>query len=87
MTEKQGFRVIQCLYQCKSVFNKMSLFIYNTLSGKKEIFSPVDGKRVNMYVCGITPYDESHLGHARCYVIFDVIYRFLKYFIYGYIFF
>jgi len=57
----------------------MVLKIHNTLTGKKEKFSAVDGKRVNIYVCGITPYDESHLGHARCYVIFDVIYRYLKY--------
>ncbi|MDO8734830.1 MAG: cysteine--tRNA ligase, partial [Elusimicrobiota bacterium] len=57
------------------------LKIYNTFSGKKEEFIPVDknGKNVNMYVCGITPYDEVHLGHARCYVVFDVIRRYLKY--------
>ncbi|PKM93015.1 MAG: cysteine--tRNA ligase [Elusimicrobia bacterium HGW-Elusimicrobia-4] len=57
------------------------LKIYNTLSGKKEEFVPVDknGKNVNMYICGITPYDEVHLGHARCYVVFDVIRRYLKY--------
>jgi len=59
----------------------MSLKIHNTLSGKKEEFIPIDknGKIVNMYVCGITPYDEVHLGHARCYVVFDVIRRYLKY--------
>jgi len=57
------------------------LKFYNTLSGKKEEFVPVDktGKNVSMYVCGITPYDEVHLGHARCYVVFDVIRRYLKY--------
>lgn len=57
------------------------LKIYNTLSGKKEEFVPTDknGKTVNIYVCGITPYDEVHLGHARCYVVFDVIRRYLKY--------
>ncbi|HAX61609.1 MAG TPA: cysteine--tRNA ligase [Elusimicrobia bacterium] len=55
--------------------------IYNTLSGKKEEFVPIDknGKNVNMYVCGITSYDEVHLGHARCYVVFDVIRRYLGY--------
>lgn len=53
------------------------LEIYNTLSGKKEAFSPQDGKQVRMYVCGITPYDKSHLGHARTLVSFDVIRRYL----------
>ncbi|PKN01339.1 MAG: cysteine--tRNA ligase [Elusimicrobia bacterium HGW-Elusimicrobia-1] len=52
--------------------------VYNTLSQKKEEFSPLDGKTARMYVCGITPYDSAHLGHARCYVAFDVIKRFLN---------
>ncbi|MFN3967144.1 MAG: class I tRNA ligase family protein, partial [Endomicrobiia bacterium] len=56
-----------------------NLFIYNTLSGKKEEFVPQNPKEVKMYVCGITPYDTMHLGHARCYVIFDVIRRYLEY--------
>ncbi|VVC01494.1 Cysteine--tRNA ligase [uncultured archaeon] len=51
--------------------------IYNTLTGKKEGFAPLRGKDVNMYVCGITPYDRSHLGHARTLVSFDVIRRYL----------
>lgn len=55
------------------------LKIYNTFSKGKEEFVPLKDKTVNMYVCGITPYDEVHLGHARCYVIFDVIRRYLKY--------
>ena len=52
--------------------------IYNTLTRQKEEFQPLDPPRVRMYVCGITPYDETHLGHARAYVIFDVIRRFLE---------
>jgi len=56
-----------------------NLFVYNTLTGKKEKFESADGKNVKMYVCGITPYDSMHLGHARCYVIFDVIRRYLEY--------
>jgi cysteinyl-tRNA synthetase len=52
--------------------------IFNTLSGKKEEFQPF-GDIVTMYVCGITPYDESHLGHAMSYIIFDIIRRYLKY--------
>jgi cysteinyl-tRNA synthetase len=56
----------------------MALFIHNSLSGKKEEFVPIDPKRVGMYVCGITAYDYSHIGHARAYVVFDIIYRYLK---------
>jgi cysteinyl-tRNA synthetase len=54
-----------------------NLKIFNTLSGKKEEFIPVNPPNVNMYVCGITPYDETHMGHARCYVVFDMIRRYL----------
>ncbi len=52
--------------------------VFNTLSGKKEDFSP-QGDEVKMYVCGVTPYDEAHLGHAMSYIIFDVIRRYLQY--------
>jgi cysteinyl-tRNA synthetase len=52
--------------------------VYSTLSGKKEEFSPQDDM-VKVYVCGVTPYDEAHLGHAMSYIIFDVIRRYLKY--------
>jgi cysteinyl-tRNA synthetase len=51
---------------------------HNTLTGKKEPFVPHDPNEVRMYVCGITPYDASHLGHARCYVVFDIFRRTLK---------
>ncbi len=51
---------------------------YNTLSGRKEAFSVPDGK-VGMYVCGITPYAPSHIGHAMMSVVFDVVRRFLEY--------
>lgn len=51
---------------------------YNTLSQKKEIFKPLKGKKVNIFVCGPTVYDFSHLGHARTYIIFDAISKFLK---------
>jgi cysteinyl-tRNA synthetase len=54
------------------------LSIYNTLTRKKEEFVPLHGNTVTMYVCGITPYDEVHLGHARVYVTFDVIRRYLE---------
>jgi cysteinyl-tRNA synthetase len=51
--------------------------INNTLSGKLEEFKPNNKNFVSMYVCGVTPYDEIHLGHARVYVVFDVIKRHL----------
>ncbi|KKP24396.1 MAG: Cysteine-tRNA ligase [candidate division TM6 bacterium GW2011_GWF2_28_16] len=57
----------------------MNLVITNTLTRKKENFIPVKNKTVNMYVCGITPYADSHIGHGRCYVNFDVLYRLLKF--------
>ena len=52
--------------------------LYNTLSGKKEEFVPVTPGRVNMYACGVTVYDYSHIGHARGAVAFDVIQRYFR---------
>ena len=57
----------------------MSLYIYNTLTGSKELFKPIYDGKVLMYVCGVTVYDFSHIGHARSYITFDIIYRYLKY--------
>ena len=57
----------------------MNLKIYNTFTGKKEEFIPIEKDKVKMYVCGPTVYDTSHIGHARSVVIFDVIFRWLKY--------
>lgn len=54
------------------------LTIHNTLSDRQEPFR-ADTNKVNMYVCGITPYDFAHLGHGRCYVTFDVLYRLLRF--------
>ncbi len=56
----------------------MVLKLYNTLSKKKEVFRPRKGKRVNFFVCGPTVYDFSHIGHARTYIIFDVIVKCLR---------
>ncbi|MAQ32184.1 MAG: cysteine--tRNA ligase [Flavobacteriales bacterium] len=55
------------------------LKIYNTLSGKKEIFKPINSQHVKMYVCGPTVYGEGHLGHARPAITFDILFRYLKY--------
>ncbi|GAB4259170.1 MAG: cysteine--tRNA ligase [Deferrisomatales bacterium] len=57
----------------------MSIRIYNTLTGHKEAFEPLVQGRVGMYVCGVTVYDLCHIGHARAAVVFDVVYRYLKY--------
>ncbi len=57
---------------------KVPLNLFNTLSNFAEEFS-VDTNKVTMYVCGITPYDYAHIGHGRCYVTFDVLFRFLKF--------
>lgn len=57
----------------------MSLKIYNVLSRTKEEFKPVEEGRVNMYVCGPTVYDHPHFGHAKNYVGFDVVVRYLRY--------
>ena len=57
----------------------MTLKLYNTLTKQEEEFTPINGKKVNMYVCGVTPYDHCHIGHARCYVAFDIIRRYLEY--------
>ena len=54
----------------------MSLKIYNSLTGKKEEFIPLQEGKVKMYVCGVTVYDRGHIGHARAAVVFDVIFRF-----------
>ncbi len=57
----------------------MSIFIYNSLTRKKEEFIPLNPPQVNIYTCGVTVYDDSHIGHARSLYIFDVFRRYLKY--------
>ncbi|HAW91489.1 MULTISPECIES: cysteine--tRNA ligase [unclassified Arsukibacterium] len=55
------------------------LQIYNTLSRKKEVFNAIEPGKVGLYVCGITIYDYCHVGHARTYVAFDVMNRYLRF--------
>ncbi|MBD2113526.1 MULTISPECIES: cysteine--tRNA ligase [Cyanophyceae] len=55
----------------------MSIVLYNTLTRKKEPFETLEQGRVKMYCCGVTVYDHSHLGHARCYVAWDTVRRYL----------
>ena len=54
------------------------LKLYNTLSQKKEVFKPRKNKKVNLFICGITPYDFAHIGHARTYIVFDMIVKYLR---------
>ncbi|MFA5074656.1 MAG: cysteine--tRNA ligase [Candidatus Babeliales bacterium] len=62
------------------------LKLTNTLDRKKEIFKPIHNNQVKLYACGITPYDYSHLGHARIYINFDILVRLLKFLDYKTIF-
>ncbi len=57
----------------------MNLRVYNTLSGKKEDFQPLEPGKVKMYVCGVTVYDYCHIGHARANIVFDVVFRYLRF--------
>ena len=56
----------------------MSVRLHNTLTGKKEPFEPAEPGHARIYVCGPTVYDYAHLGHARCYVVYDVLVRHLR---------
>jgi cysteinyl-tRNA synthetase len=53
------------------------LVLHNTLTRRKEVFTPLDAKNVRMYVCGPTVYDLAHIGNARPVIVFDVLYRLL----------
>uniref|UniRef100_A0A7C9DJV1 cysteine--tRNA ligase n=2 Tax=Opuntia streptacantha TaxID=393608 RepID=A0A7C9DJV1_OPUST len=57
--------------------NGLIFKIYNTMTKQKEVFKTKEPNKVGMYVCGVTAYDFSHIGHARAYVAFDVLYRYL----------
>ncbi len=57
----------------------MAIQIYNTITGKKEKFEPLEPGKVGMYVCGPTVYDACHIGHARSVVVFDVIARYFRF--------
>ncbi len=57
----------------------MAMEIYNSLTRKKEPFKPVESGKVKMYVCGMTVYSDTHIGHARTYLAFDIIRRYFEY--------
>ena len=54
------------------------IFLYNTLSRQKEELTPREAGKVSLYVCGVTPYDALHIGHARAFVVYDVLRRFFQ---------
>ncbi len=54
------------------------MYLTDTLSGKLRECTSSSGNTLTMYVCGVTPYDNAHLGHGRCYVVFDILFRLLK---------
>ncbi|MBT4391661.1 MAG: class I tRNA ligase family protein, partial [Euryarchaeota archaeon] len=56
----------------------MTLRIHDTRSKKKRFFTPIKDGKIGIYVCGITPYSPSHLGHARQAISFDIITRWLR---------
>ena len=64
-------------YLCTLMKNELQVF--NSYSGKKELFKPIHEGQIGMYVCGPTVYSDVHLGNCRTFVSFDVLYRYLKY--------
>ena len=59
-----------------------NLQLTNSLSRKKEIFKPINSKKISLYACGPTVYDNPHVGNARSLVVFDILFRVLR-LIYG----
>ena len=58
------------------------LRLYNTLTGSKETFAPIDPAHVRIYACGPTVYDAAHIGNARPIIVFDLLFRLLRH-LYG----
>ena len=61
-----------------ALYKNQVLKVYNSLSGKKEIFTPINEGHVGMYVCGPTVYSNVHLGNCRTFMSFDMIFRYLR---------
>lgn len=59
--------------------DNLALRIFNTLTKREEDFVPIHDRKVKMYVCGVTVYDDIHMGHARSIIVFDMIARYLRY--------
>ena len=71
--------VPETLFYGKWFKTSMALVVYNTLTRTKEPFEPLHGRRVNLFVCGITPSNSAHMGHAKTYVTFDIVARYLRF--------
>jgi cysteinyl-tRNA synthetase len=74
----ETLRAQDFIYNCWSFFSLMALTLYNTLTRRKEPFEPLEPGKVQMYCCGVTVYDYCHLGHARSYIVWDVVRRYLQ---------
>ena len=61
-----------------ALYQEQSLKLYNSMSGEKEIFTPINEGNVGMYVCGPTVYSNVHLGNCRTFISFDLVFRYLK---------
>jgi cysteinyl-tRNA synthetase len=66
-------------YRLRNFYN-LNISIYNTISKQKEIFKPINDHSIKMYACGPTVYHSPHIGNARSFVVFDVMYRLLRHF-------
>ncbi len=62
-----------------ALYEEQQILVNNSLSGEKEIFTPLNAPHVGMYVCGPTVYSDVHLGNCRTFISFDLIYRYLKF--------
>lgn len=62
--------------------DQSNIYLYNTLTRKKDLFQPIDAANVRMYACGPTVYDFAHIGNARPIIVFDVLFRILRH-VYG----
>ena len=60
------------------LYESQPIKIYNTLTGEKDLFKPIQEGHVGMYVCGPTVYSNVHLGNVRTFMSFDMIFRYLK---------
>lgn len=61
-----------------SLYQEHPIYIYNSISGKKELFKPINEGAIGMYVCGPTVYSNVHLGNLRTFMSFDMIFRYFK---------
>lgn len=63
----------------RPLYERIPLYLYNSLSRSKERFEPIEKPHVGMYVCGPTVYSDPHLGHARTAIAFDIVFRYLRF--------